>query len=90
MKDIKLENWWSEFAKISNYSSKGHYTVKEGSVGTPVCVMPLPYGGDNNRFKYRLKLIENAPKLLDFLKKSANTDGELQEEAKRLLESVLK
>lgn len=63
----KFKDWHSEFTKLPIYSPNGHYTVKEGEVGTPVCILLRPFGGNSKIQEARLKLIESAPELLEAL-----------------------
>jgi len=47
-KKTKAKNldWWYTFNPLSEVSPNGQFTVKEGDVGTPICIVPLPaFGG---------------------------------------------
>lgn len=70
MKNDNLETWYYEFNPFSAVSENGQFTVKAGEVGTPICMLPMPYGGINTREKQEsnAKKLAAVPEMIDCLK----------------------
>lgn len=83
--------WYSEFSSIPTFSPNGHTTVKSGEVGTPICVIPMPIGGINTKEKHEanVKLIENAPKLVQIAEMFHDHLGSKESIVKNIVTEVL-
>lgn len=70
------DDWYYEFYPVSSISPNGHFTVKAGKVGVPVCIIPMPLGGVNTKEKQakKAKLISTIPQIMRALLKVLETE----------------
>lgn len=48
---ILNEEWCYEFTPLSGFSPNGHFVVKAGKNGRPLCIIPMPLGGIDTKQK---------------------------------------
>lgn len=74
--NILKEEWYYEFTKVSSFSPNGHFVVKSGKIGRPLCVIPMPIGGIDAYAKQEevARIISATPQLIKACSKITSND----------------
>lgn len=73
---ILNEDWHYEFTPLSSFSPNGHFVVKAGKTGRPLCVIPMPLGGIDAYQKQEeiARIISAIPQLIKACAKITSND----------------
>ncbi len=70
------EEWYYEFSPLPTFSENGHFTVKAGKIGRPICIIPMPIAGINTKQKQEeiARIISAIPPLIKACAKITSND----------------